>query len=61
MKNVDKHELIAAINKIYAGGVYFCNEAVSIMLDNMKIADIRKAVEIRRTTQGVRQSSVAGA
>ncbi|HAH19289.1 MAG: nicotinate-nucleotide diphosphorylase (carboxylating) [Omnitrophica WOR_2 bacterium GWF2_43_52] len=32
-----------------------------IMLDNMKIADIRKAVEIRRTTQGVRQSSVAGA
>ena len=32
-----------------------------IMLDNMKIADIRKAVEIRRTTQGVRQGSVAGA
>ncbi|HBX51319.1 MAG: hypothetical protein A2275_04635 [Bacteroidetes bacterium RIFOXYA12_FULL_35_11] len=50
LKNVDKHELIAAINKIYAGGVYFCNEAVSIMLDNMKPEKKQAGLQVKELT-----------
>ena len=34
LKNTGKSELISAINKIMAGGIFYCNEVIAIMMRN---------------------------
>ncbi|NTW33560.1 MAG: response regulator transcription factor [Bacteroidetes bacterium] len=36
LKNAGKHELIEAIDKICAGGIYYSNEVTSLMMRNIK-------------------------